>query len=720
MTGEVIYRVNFWGLEHNGAWETVGHVFAYFILPLCALIMLARFFLHIRVWWKVGRPDRRWDCLGTRVGRLIQYGVVQTKILRQKYPGIMHVLIAWSFFVFFLGTAIATIDADVPILFGFSDEKPSLILNGGWYLFYKFALDTFTILFLVGVLIAAFRRFVQKPERLTKTGSFVFMWGLVSLFGITGLIIESTRLAAVAQDTSLQPGWHEGLAWSTPAGWAIAKIWLGAGMAIPGLITFHNVAWVVHACFVGIFFLVLPTTKLVHIFTSPLNTFFSKLDRPVGQLAPAVVQEGGAAGAGKLSDLTWKQLMDGDACTECGRCQDACPAHYAKTPLSPKELMISIREGLHGKNGFAKTGADAPEFVGQGVADPVLWSCTTCGSCVAECPVLIEHVDSIVDMRRYLLFKQRADAELMTVLGSFRRYGNSFGQSDRKRAVWTKDIVPKVKDIRKEPADTLWFVGDYASYSQTLVEPTQMTARVFRRAGIDFGILYDGERNAGNDVRRIGEEGLFEMLAMKNKQVLEKCEFKEIVTTDPHTLNTLKNEYFANGNGKPVPPIRHYSEVLDDALRSGKLKVSRKLGYTVTYHDPCYLGRYNGIYEPARRVLEAIGCRIVEMPRNRSKGFCCGAGGGRIWMNEEVVKQRPSEDRIREALALGSAECFVVACPKDLTMYRDAVKTVGAENKLRVKDLIELVDEATAEAETAAPAVETAAAGSTLDKEADA
>jgi Fe-S oxidoreductase len=336
--------------------------------------------------------------------------------------------------------------------------------------------------------------------------------------------------------------------------------------------------------------------------------------------------------------------------------------------------------------------------------------------------VLIEHVDAIVEMRRYHLFKQRADAELMTVLQNLRRYGNSFGQSDRKRAMWTKDIVPKIKDVRKEPAHTLWFVGDYASYSQTLLEPTQMAARVFRRAGIDFGILYDGERNAGNDTRRVGEEGLFDMLVLKNKQVLEKCEFKEIVTTDPHTLNALKHEYFLNGDGKPAPPIRHYSEVLDEALRSGRLKVVRKLGYTVTYHDPCYLGRYNGIYEPPRRVLEAIGCRIVEMPRNRDKGFCCGAGGGRIWMNEEVVKERPSEDRIREALALESAELFVVACPKDLTMYQDAAKTAGAEGKLRVKDLIELVDEATAEAELAGVAAAPAEAGGGLqpEKEADA
>jgi Fe-S oxidoreductase len=402
-----------------------------------------------------------------------------------------------------------------------------------------------------------------------------------------------------------------------------------------------------------------------------------------------------------------------------------CPSYASGLPLSPKKFIMAMRSHLYERGtAIEKKSNDAPvlakELAKDVITDQVLWSCTTCFACDQECPLFVGHIQPIVDLRRYVLAQQRADNQLMTALSNFRRYGNSFGQSDRKRAMWTKDIVPKVKDIRKEPAHTLWFVGDYASYNATLQGPTRATARVFRRAGVDFGILYDGERNAGNDVRRVGEEGLFEMFVMKNKQVLEKCEFKEIVTTDPHTYNTLKNEYFTNGDGKNAPAIRHYSEVLEEALRSGKLKVARKLGYKVTYHDPCYLGRYNGIYDAPRRVLEAIGCTIVEMPRNRTRALCCGAGGGRIWMEEEGVKERPSENRIREALALPGVDCFVVACPKDLTMYQDAAKTAGAESRLRVKDLIELVDEATAETEAAGTAPETVAAGAGLDKEAGA
>jgi len=216
-----------------------------------------------------------------------------------------------------------------------------------------------------------------------------------------------------------------------------------------------------------------------------------------------------------------------------------------------------------------------------------------------------------------------------------------------------------------------------------------MTAEVFQKIGLDFGILYDAERNAGNDVRRIGEEGLFEMLAEKNVAALSKSKYQKIVTTDPHSYNTLKNEYPAEGDGQL--PVLHYAELLDQLICSGQLKFSKKLGLKVTYHDPCYLGRYNGVYDAPRRIIQATGCELVEMPRHGERAFCCGAGGGRIWMTEGEIQERPSESRIREAVALDGVNTFVVACPKDVTMYRDAIKTTGNESRLTVKDLIELV-----------------------------
>jgi Fe-S oxidoreductase len=260
------------------------------------------------------------------------------------------------------------------------------------------------------------------------------------------------------------------------------------------------------------------------------------------------------------------------------------------------------------------------------------------------------------------------------------------------RAKWTQPIQPPVKDARRNEVEYMWFVGDYASYSATMTGITQLTAQVFQKIGLDFGILFDSERNAGNDVRRVGEEGLFEMLVEKNAATLGKCKFKTILTTDPHTYNTLKNEYPANGNG-PFK-VLHYTELLDQLISSGQLKFSKKLGYKVTYHDPCYLGRYNGVYDAPRRVIEATGCELIEMPRHGDRALCCGAGGGRIWMKEGEVRERPSENRIREAVGLENVAAFVVACPKDVTMFRDAVKTTGNEEHLVVKDLIELVHEA--------------------------
>ena len=317
-----------------------------------------------------------------------------------------------------------------------------------------------------------------------------------------------------------------------------------------------------------------------------------------------------------------------------------------------------------------------------------LWSCTTCRACVDICPVFTDQLSSIIDLRKHLVLEGQVDNELQGALANLGRYGNSFGKSPRMRARWAKKMEPKLIDARKERVEYLWFIGDYASFSPSLADITRMTVEVLNAAELDFGILYEGENNSGNDVRRVGEEGLFEMLVEKNESALSKCDFDKIITTDPHSYNTLKNEYQFLTNDKQV---LHYSELIDHLIRSGQLEFSNKLDYRVTYHDPCYLGRYNGVYDPPRRIIEATGCELVEMPRNRDKALCCGAGGGRIWMEEGEVKERPSESRIREAVELEEVTAFVVSCPKDVTMYRDAVKTTGNEEKIAVMDLIELV-----------------------------
>ncbi len=662
-------RIDYWGIPYT--WGSP-NIFVYSIMGLAVLIMLARFYLYARIWWQVGRPEMRWDKLHIRTWRLIKYVIFQVKVLWERYPGIMHIGLAWGFFIFFMGTALATIDSHF-IKF----------LSGNTYLLYKFVLDLFTVFFIVGAAMAAYRRYIQRPSRLTLSSGFTYSLVMIVVVVTGGLATESLRLAVE------RPAWG----WWSPAGWLLAQLWMAIGGSAPALTSWHLIVWALHLFTVAVLIATVPSSTLIHLLTAPLNTFFSNIDRPVGELAPiAETDTGESIFVNSLDDLTWTQLLNGDACTECGRCQDACPAHAAGTPLNPKELILNIRGALHkdGPSILAGNG-NTPLLVGERIKDDVLWSCTTCAACVRECPVLIEHVDTIVDMRRHLVIEGRIDDMLQEALSNLGRYGNSFGQSERARAKWTRNIEPKIKDARKESVDYLWFVGDYASYSASMVDITEMTANVFNKAGLDFGIMYEAEQNAGNDARRVGEEGLFEMLVEKNMKAFSKSKFNAIVTTDPHSYNTLKHEYNSSNGHYPV---FHYSELLDKLITTGKLTFKKKLGYKVTYHDPCYLGRYNGVYDAPRRLIAATGCEVIEMPRHRDRAFCCGAGGGRIWMDEGEVEVRPSEDRIREAAALEGVTIFVVACPKDVTMYRDAVKTTGMEEKIVVKDLIELVEEA--------------------------
>lgn len=343
--------------------------------------------------------------------------------------------------------------------------------------------------------------------------------------------------------------------------------------------------------------------------------------------------------------------------------------------------MIKLKGEVR-KNGSSRSVHDGL------VTHDELWACTSCRACVEVCPVFTDQLRAIIDMRQHLVIEGEIDLELQGALANLGRYGNSFGKSPRMRARWAKKMEPKLIDARKESVEYLWFVGDYASFSPSLATVTEKTVEVLRAADLNFGILYDGENNSGNDVRRVGEEGLFEMLVENNESVLTNCNYQTIITTDPHSYNTLKNEYQFLNNKKQ---ILHYSELLDQMIRSGKIEFTKKLDYKVTYHDPCYLGRYNGIYDAPRRVIEATGCQLVEMPRNRDNALCCGAGGGRIWMEEGDIKERPSESRIREAVDLEDVSTFVVSCPKDVTMYLDAVKTTGSEEQIAVMDLIELV-----------------------------
>ena len=661
-------RIDYWGIPHQ--WGSPS-ILVYSVMFLAGAILIFRFYLRARLWWKVGRPESRWNKLPIRLFNLFKYSIVQTRVLRQKYPGIMHIALAWSFFIFFLGTALATIDSH---FFKF--------LNGTVFSLYKLTLDLFTVVFIVGAILAIYRRYVTKPERLTYQPQFT--WSLVLLIVIvfSGVTTESLRLAVEQPINGV---------WS-PLGWLIAQAFLFTGASEMTLTNWHLGMWLGHLLTAAFTVITLPVGSLLHILTGPVNIFFSELDRPMGQLPPTPTEKDGQpVYVSMLNELTWKQILNGDACTECGRCQDVCPAYGAGLPLNPKDLILGIREMLEETKASPKENRyDRSLLENPKLSKEVMWSCTTCAACITECPILVEHIDTIIEIRRHLVIEGMIDSELQDALTNLGQYGNSFGQSPRKRAQWTQEFDPPIKDATREPVKYLWFVGDYASYNPALAEMTTKTATVFNQVGLDFGVMYKGENHSGNDVRRVGEEGLYEMLVEKNLSALDRCQYQTIITTDPHTYNTLVNEY-------PFPEpqtILHYSELLAQLIRDGRLQFSNPLNYRVTFHDPCYLGRYNGVYDAPRFVIKSTGCELVEMPRNRDLALCCGAGGGRIWMEEGNIQERPSESRIREAVKLDGIEHFIVSCPKDITMYQDAVKTTGHEADISVKDLIELVVEA--------------------------
>jgi succinate dehydrogenase/fumarate reductase iron-sulfur protein len=353
-----------------------------------------------------------------------------------------------------------------------------------------------------------------------------------------------------------------------------------------------------------------------------------------------------------------------DDCLECALCVSACPA---------------IAGGFVG-----------PAAAARGERDGI-WQCTTCRACVDSCPAGLDPLAAIVEMRRTLVERGDVDPLLQRALQSVAMQGNSYGRAARMRARWTRGLDFTIPDARTEPVQYLWFVGDFASFDERVQRESQRLATILHDAGVSFGLLFDGERNAGNDVRQCGEQGLFEMLVERNMAALESAQFEAIFTTDPHSLNTLRNDYPRYGLDKPV---YHYSELLADLAAEGALALGPALaGTRVTYHDPCYLARYNGITDAPRRLITATGAELVEMPRHGTNTFCCGAGGGRIWSTESETGERPSEQRIREAQALGDIEYFVVSCPKDLTMYTAAALAVGGV-EFEVLDLTALLERA--------------------------
>ena len=626
-------------------------------------------------WIPVLRPifsapaESRFNNIGDRLLGLLKAVGLHDRLLNIRYSGILHAMILSSFVVLF--SAIVQ-DFGSALFPGFT-----LAPIGGntWIAFLQ---DIFAIVIFAGLTLAAWQRWVIRPARFRGSNnvdaSIIYL--LIACVVISMLMEAACRIAA---------GSDPAISWR-PLSRQIAALLELIGVSGPTAATGSRIFYWAHICSVLGFLIYIPGSKHRHMFLAPINIFFRSLE-PKGVL-PAPDGQVNAERSETATQpvlLTWKHMLDLAACTECGRCQAACPANAAGQPLSPKLLIMDLRNELV----TAPSAEVGRPLIGGVISEETLWACTTCRACMEVCPVHIEHLPKIVSMRRHLIEEGRVQPMLQEALSNIQRTGNSMGKPARQRARWAKDLPFKIKDARKEPVDVLWFVGDFASYDPRVQQVTRKVAELLHVAGVDYGILYDAEQNSGNDVRRVGEEGLYQMLASSNIGSLSGCKFNRVMTTDPHSLNALRQEYKALGCELNVI---HHTELLLELIEAGKLKPSPSTGKVVTYHDPCYLGRYNGNFDEPRMILSYLGYKLHEMGRCRENSFCCGAGGGRIWSDDTGIKERPSENRIKEAMALGDASYFVVACPKDKVMYTAAVQALNVEDSLAVRDIAELFE----------------------------
>jgi Fe-S oxidoreductase len=648
-----------------------------------------------------GVPDARviWDYAHIKQG-IVAIATHRTLVRRDPYAGMAHRAIFYGFGVLFMGTSIITLEYDITSkLFGIH------YWYGDFYLWFKLAMNIAGVSLVGGLIYMMVRRGWIKPPKLDyarpdrapdapdydrsnyRIEDWLFLWILV-IIGVSGFVLSGARMIWLADRPEV---WD--IRWWSPVGAFFAYGLRALGLDAEGAVILRQLIWWSHGALALTLISLIPYTKAKHIFTAIISLVVR--DPLPAQRLPKVPEGQEQIGYRFLTDMSWKQLLHLDACTKCGRCHEACPARTTGGPLSPRDVILSLRELANSALQYSAVPEQSKlamhgTGVGQ-VSSETLWACRTCMACVEICPVAVEHVPIIVQMRRALVEEGDMDPLLQKTLQTIHKSGNSFGESRRKRGGWAKGLPFPVKDARKEPVDVLWFVGDYASFDPRNQKVSQAFARLMHAAGIDFGILYDGESNAGNDIRRVGEEGLYEHLAESNISAMQSADFNRVVTTDPHSFNTIKNEYPDFGGQFE---IEHYTSFVMKLIEEGRLTVKKQLGHRVTFHDPCHLGRFNKGYDAPRKLLEAIGCELVEMKRCKDNSFCCGAGGGRIWVPDPVGTEKPAQNRMREAASIEGLEVYVVSCPKDLTMFEDALKTTGYEGKFVVRELLEMLEEA--------------------------
>lgn len=655
------------------------------------------------------RPAKRTDHIGKRIRTFMGVVLGQSSVLRDPIPGLAHFFTFWGFILIQLGLLNLMLGA-------FNLSLPFI----GYNPIFATILDIFVILVLVSLIVFAVRRAVFRPRQLESFlhgpwDGYIIL-GLIFLVLLTLALVEGFEYAATA-----------GHAW-TPLGLLLAPLSSSAGTDFN--INAYRVSWWVHMLVVFSFLIYLPRSKHLHLMATPFNVFFRNHE-PAGAL-PLLenIEEREDFGVSKPEQFTWRQLLDGYACTECGRCNTVCPATNTGKPLFPKEIILGMKEALFIQSdnilgndslynkldvlGFiankTKKAADHKPMVGGIISQEALWSCTTCMGCMEICPVAIEHVPSIVDMRRSLVMEEsKFPTEVTSLFNNIERNGNPWEMRNDRRAEWAAGLhIPLMSE--NPDAEVLYWVGCMGSFDRRNQQVATAVVKILQAAQVNFAILGPEESCTGDPARRIGNEYLWQMQAQQNIETLNTYGFnltmldtstneqngttaiatrqRTIITACPHCFNTIKNEYPQLGGNYEVV---HHTVFIDTLLTEQKLMLPANFDQRkLTYHDPCYIGRYNDIYEQPRRVLNVLNSNgVTEMRRHRNRSFCCGGGGGRAWMEEKVGK-RVNQTRVNEALET-EAEVMAAACPFCITMFEDGVKGVEAEGKMQIEDIAEII-----------------------------
>ncbi len=669
---KTIGREIMWNLSHLAA------VIMYSLFGVVVIIIAWGLFERIAAYRK-GRPERenRLDDLWGRTMDVFRIGLGQQKVLEKKIGGLMHLSVYSAFLVLFLATCLVAVEYDLGIR----------ILDGNFYIVFKLLANTFGLLLLAGILVALVRRYAFRPEGLTRDGDDLLQLLLIGAIGLTGFLVEAARIAAT----------RPAAASASYVSNAIAPLF--QGVPLSDLLSVHQGLWWTHLLLAFGLLATIPFSKMLHLGAGLVNIFL-RTSRPKGalQVVPNIEEEE-QPGVVNVEDFSWKQLLSSDACTKCGRCQDECPAFAAEMALSPRDVVLKTREQMGRDMYFRlvpsastldkKTGKPVvPAFNHDVLFPDEIWACTTCRACMQACPVLIEHIDMIVDVRRGYVAGAKIPDTARTALRKMGDTGNPWGLPRDDRMRWADGLTVPVAAEKKE-FEFLYWVGCAGAYDPRNQKVTRSILSLLSRAGVDFAVLGLEEMCCGESARRLGEEGLFQLgMVEAIREVFRTYNVRKVITQCPHCFNTFRNEY--PQFGIEVETI-HHTVLLKNLIDQGKIVPVKSINRLVAFHDSCYLGRHNDLYDAPREALQAVpGITVNEPEKTRERGFCCGAGGGGMWL--EVPGKRINHIRFEQLMRTG-ANATCSSCPYCLTMFDDAIKFHNLEDSVQAKDIAEIIAE---------------------------